>query len=120
MRRKAGNPGAIYQLNEPKLLPVRADDQGMPIRVFDGKQWLNVVRLQDRWVVGPEGWWRPPDQQHHRMYHVVEIEGGSVWTIFEDRIRSQWYRQPYGVGHQATAAYLQPLEEASARELPED
>jgi hypothetical protein len=47
------------------------------------KEVLNIWRID-------EEWWRKPIS---RLYYLVEFTSGSRFTVFQDLITGQWYRQ---------------------------
>jgi len=52
-------------------------------RLMQVKEVLNVWRIDDEW-------WRKPIS---RLYYSLEFTRGSRFTVFQDLITGQWYRQ---------------------------
>jgi len=52
-------------------------------RLLQVKEVLNIWRIDDEW-------WRKPIS---RLYYAVEVTSGARFTIFQDLITGQWYRQ---------------------------
>ena len=88
----AGTPPGLRRLaaTAESAAAGAGDDPG--IRRAAKEEWgaRPVKRVQDRWEVETE-WWRP--QPVHRRYCLLELEGGRMETVFEDRRGGGWYRQ---------------------------
>ena len=88
--RKAGGSGDIRPLNQPVVLQVRADDEGIPMSLKLRGKWLEVESVEDRWRIEDE-WWR--DQPVDRMYFTCVVDGGIKVTVFQDTSTMAWYWQ---------------------------
>ena len=62
---------------------------GRPALVTWKKRRRKVREITDTWRID-DGWWRMPVS---RLYYVVELEGGSRITLFQDLDGGGWYRQ---------------------------
>ena len=77
---------SLRPLSLPQPVQVATLGTGVPRRVGAKP----VKRVQDLWEVETE-WWRP--QPVHRRYCLLELDGGRMETVFEDRRGGGWYRQ---------------------------
>lgn len=68
---------------------MQTGEDGFPQAVLSGRHWLTVTAVQDRWRVEDQ-WWRQPVS---RYYYEVWLEGGTVETLFQDRVGSAWFLQ---------------------------
>jgi hypothetical protein len=50
---------------------------------------LQVNEVVNTWRIDDE-WWRKPIS---RLYYLLEFTTGSRFTVFQDLITGQWYRQ---------------------------
>ena len=80
-------------LNSPQAVAVRAGAGGAPLCVHTGGELRGVAAIRNRWRVD-DGWWDTPIS---RMYFELELEGGSLVTLYHDLSTDNWYRQRYGV-----------------------
>ena len=78
--------GSLRPLSMPEPVQVAALGSGVPQRVNSRP----VKRVQDFWEVETE-WWRP--RPVHRRYCLLELDGGRMETVFQDRSGGGWYRQ---------------------------
>ena len=76
-------------LTSPTPVEVREDPRRRPVAVQDGRQWREVVSIEDRWSL--EFWWRPTPI--HRVYYRVSGDDGRRLTLYRDEEAQQWYRQ---------------------------
>ena len=88
--RKASGSGDIRSLNEPIVLPVKADEDGSPVALKLRRRWIDVESVSDRWRISDE-WWR--EQPVDRIYFTCVVDGGIKITVFQDIISQQWYWQ---------------------------
>lgn len=84
-RRAALSPGAV-PLQQPRLIAVRAEDDGRP-RMVENRR---VEHERERWVV-EDAWWTP--RPLRRRYFELVLEGGRCTVVFEDLSTHRWYRQ---------------------------
>ena len=77
---------SLRPLSRPEPVQVATLGAGVPKRVGVRP----VKRVQDLWEVETE-WWRP--QPVHRRYCLLELDGGRMETVFQDRWGGGWYRQ---------------------------
>jgi hypothetical protein len=91
----AGAPAGadrVRSLNLPQPVAVRVDAQsGLPYALRERQQWRKIERIQDMWHVDDE-WWREPIS---RRYIQVVLRGGTLRTLFHDRINDRWFTQTY-------------------------
>lgn len=91
----AGAPAGtdrVRSLNLPQSVEVRVDAQsGLPSALRERQQWRKIERIQDIWQVDDE-WWREPIS---RRYLQVVLRGGTLRTLFHDRISDRWFTQSY-------------------------
>lgn len=83
-------PDGIRALNEPKLITVVAE-YGEPRRVITKRTDMEVMQIQDVWIVQDE-WWR---KEIDRQYFALLMMDGEFRTIFRDRVEDAWYEQAY-------------------------
>ena len=76
-------------LTSPTPVEVREGPRRQPLAVQDGRQWREVVSIEDRWSF--EFWWRPTPL--HRAYYRVSGGDGRRLTLYRDEEAQQWYRQ---------------------------
>ena len=76
-------------LTSPTPVEVREDARRLPLAVQVGRQWREVVSIEDRWSF--EFWWRPTPI--HRAYYRVSGDDGRRLTLYRDEAAQQWYRQ---------------------------
>ena len=76
-------------VTSPTPVEVREDLRRQPLAVQDGRQWREVVSIEDRWSF--EFWWRPTPV--HRAYYRVSGDDGRRLTLYRDEEAQQWYRQ---------------------------
>ena len=86
---KAG-AGALRALNQPRLLAVKADDQGSPTGLQLRGRWVAVEAVSDRWRLDDE-WWR--QQPISRIYYECIVDQGINVTVFMDLTDGRWYLQ---------------------------
>ena len=86
---KAG-AGALRALNQPRLLAVKADEDGHPIGLKLRGRWVDVETVTDMWRLDDE-WWR--QQPVSRMYYECVVDQGIRATVFRDLVSGQWYLQ---------------------------
>jgi hypothetical protein len=63
----------------------------MPQRIIERGRRLEIVAIQERWLVEEE-WWREPLQ---REYLTVLTSTGGIRTIYTDTITGEWFSQEY-------------------------
>jgi len=73
---------------DPQALEVIVRD-GRPAAVRLKKRSLKVSEVANTWRIDEE-WWRKPIS---RLYYLLEFTTGSRFTVFQDLITGQWYRQ---------------------------
>jgi hypothetical protein len=79
-------------LQQPRPVYVQADPDGRPL-ALQRRGWprpVAVARIQDRWRIDDE-WWR--EQPIARLYHLVLLVDGTVWTIYHDLLADAWFAQ---------------------------
>jgi hypothetical protein len=86
-------PGAdrLRPLNEPRPVAVETGPGGMPQRIIERGRRLEIVAIQERWLVEEE-WWREPLR---REYLTVLTATGGIRTIYTDIITDEWFSQEY-------------------------
>ncbi|MGE3797583.1 MAG: hypothetical protein AB7G88_07055 [Thermomicrobiales bacterium] len=79
----------LRPLNQPQ--PIRVEvEQNLPVALFGARQERQrIVDIHEVWCIDDE-WWREPI---HRRYYRIELENGSLRTIYSDANR--WYEQKY-------------------------
>lgn len=85
-------PHGVRALNIPKPIHVVAED-GEPRRVATMYTDIEVLQIQDMWIVQDE-WWR---KEIDRQYFSLLMMDGETRTIFHDRVEDIWYEQAYGL-----------------------
>jgi hypothetical protein len=79
-------------LNLPRPVQVTVDERsGLPITLHERNRARQIERIQDSWQVDDE-WWREPIS---RRYVQVLLRGGTLRTLFHDRIADRWFEQSY-------------------------
>ncbi|MDM7999023.1 MAG: hypothetical protein QUS33_03235 [Dehalococcoidia bacterium] len=78
-------------LNIPRDIRVTAGEGGNPVSIWMGKRQRRVVRIRNVWRIDDE-WWR---QEISRRYFELELNDGSVVTIFQDLVSGNWSHQRY-------------------------
>jgi hypothetical protein len=78
-------PG-LRRLYAPEPVPVRADDEGVPLAI-DG---IAVEALREQWEVD-DRWWIPEKLQRH-YFELALVNGRSV-VVFRCALSGRWYRQ---------------------------
>ena len=73
---------------EPEPIDVVAPN-GTPKAVTLRKRLLQVKEVLNMWRIDEE-WWRKPVS---RLYYLLEFTSGSKFTVFQDLITGEWYRQ---------------------------
>ena len=73
---------------EPEPIEVVARN-GTPKAVRFRNRLLQVRDALNLWRIDDE-WWRKPIS---RLYYSLEFTSGSRFTVFQDLITGQWYRQ---------------------------
>ena len=81
----------LRPLGQPRPLAVRADADGRPLAVGQGRAALPVAAIRDQWRVD-EGWWREGREIRRRYYQVVLADGRCL-TLFQDLLTGEWRRQ---------------------------
>ena len=90
--RKAYGAGDLRPMNVPRLIDVKPDELGRPLRVRLIDTWLDVRGVVDHWRIDDE-WWR--EEHISRSYYTCFLDGGHRVTIFQNLlgIWKEWYRQ---------------------------
>ena len=78
----------MLSLYEPEPIEIIAH-KGAPKAVKFRNKLLQVKEVLNIWRIDEE-WWRKPIS---RLYYLVEFTSGSRFTVFQDLITGQWYRQ---------------------------
>lgn len=92
--RKALRPDPFRALNAPRRLEVACNRRGEPLWIRLNGRRRAVDAVKDRWRLDDE-WWRRPIS---RLYFLVELEGGTLCTLFCDLTTGLWYQQREMVG----------------------
>ena len=79
----------LRTLNEPRRVAVTCNAGGNPAEVQLQRRY-RVRAIHDRWRLDDD-WWRKPIR---RLYYLVELEGGALYTLYHDLETGVWYRQP--------------------------
>lgn len=79
----------LRSLNQPRPVTVRCDQKGFPLALWQRGAFCRIRQIKDRWRLDDE-WWRRPIC---RLYYLVELEDGTVETIYCDLMIKKWYRQ---------------------------
>ena len=64
---------------------------GSPGTLVEGGRRRRVEHVQDTWRIDDE-WWRAPIS---RRYYQLTLDDGSVRTVYQDLVTSEWYEQGY-------------------------
>lgn len=83
-------PDNIRALNTPKPITIVAT-HGVPAKLITRTTEVDVMQIQDVWIVQDE-WWR---KEIDRQYFALLMMDGELRTIFHDRIDDAWYEQAY-------------------------
>lgn len=78
----------IYDAKETNVI---ADHSGDPLSITLNHTRKRVVRVQNTWRIDDE-WWR---EEVSRRYCELQLENGSIVTVFRDLVSGKWYRQRY-------------------------
>lgn len=89
--RTSASPGGLLPLNLPQPAAVEEDNTGLPSAVLTHGVLRPVTAIVERWRIDDE-WWRA---EISRQYYLVELEGGTRVTLFEDLVTRVWYTQSY-------------------------
>lgn len=87
--RKALRLDPFRALNAPRRVEVACDGEGEPLSVRVKGRRRAVAAVKDRWRLDDE-WWKRPIS---RLYFLVELEGGTLFTLFRDLESGHWYQQ---------------------------
>ena len=80
----------LRALGLPKVVTVRADENGEPVHVrLPGKTARRVAVVRERWRIDDE-WWR---ESISREYRIVVLDDGRVLTLYHDLSDGLWYVQ---------------------------
>jgi hypothetical protein len=74
------------RLNEPRVVAVRAGDDGAPRAVGP----IAVETVREEWLV-EDRWWTPRALRRH-YFELAMADGGGV-TVFRDAADGRWFRQ---------------------------
>ena len=90
--RKTYGTGDLRPINMPRLVGVKADEFGRPLRVKLIDTWADVGEVVDHWRIDDE-WWR--EEPISRSYYTCFLDGGPRVTIFRNLLGrlAEWYRQ---------------------------
>ncbi len=75
----------------PKEVKTTADDTGVPTAIVWNSRQRQVICVRNRWRIDDE-WWR---EEIARRYFELELDNGSVITVFHDLVSGKWYQQKY-------------------------
>ena len=75
----------------PREIGVIANQEGEPTAVTLKKRPRKVVSVRNIWRIDDE-WWR---EEISRLYYELELDNGSVITVFQDLVSGKWYQQKY-------------------------
>ncbi len=92
--RKALRLDPFRALNSPLRLEVACDGEGEPLWIRVKGRRRAVAAVKDRWRLDDE-WWKRPIS---RLYYLVELEGGMLFTLFRDLESGDWYQQREAAG----------------------
>ncbi len=84
----------LVQLNQPRPISVRANEEGLPVAVKRDRPDWTPVEVQEHWRIA-EGWWRE-GAEVERDYYRLTTESGAVFTVYRDTLTDQWFQQPAG------------------------
>jgi len=70
---------------------VVAKQGGEPTAVALKKRQRKVISIRNIWRIDDE-WWR---EEISRLYYELELDNGSVITVFQDLVSGKWYQQKY-------------------------
>ncbi len=88
--RAEARTNSVRALNTPKPVTVIAEN-GMPAKLVTRFTEVEVMQIQDVWIVQDE-WWR---EEIDRQYFALLMMDGEMRTIFHDRMKDAWYEQAY-------------------------
>lgn len=80
----------VRALNTPRPITVVAE-HGMPAKLITRTAEVEVMQIQDVWIVQDE-WWR---KEIDRQYFALLMMDGEMRTIFHDRMEDAWFEQAY-------------------------
>jgi hypothetical protein len=67
-------------------------ENNLPVAVISARgERQQIVKIEERWCIDDE-WWREPIE---RRYYRVQLESGSLRTIYEDLVEKTWHEQRY-------------------------
>ncbi len=89
--RASASPVGLLPLNLPQPAAVEEDKRGMPSAELTHGVLRRVTAISEMWRIDDE-WWRA---EISRQYYLVELEGGTRVTIFQDLVTRAWYAQSY-------------------------
>ena len=75
----------------PREIGVVANQCGEPTAVALKKRPRKVVSVRNIWRIDDD-WWR---EEISRLYYELELDNGSVITVFQDLVSGKWYQQKY-------------------------
>ena len=90
--RKTDGAGDLRPMHMPRLVGVKADELGRPLRVRLIDTWVDVRWVVEHWRIDDE-WWR--EEHISRSYYTCFLDGGHRVTIFQNLLGlwKEWYRQ---------------------------
>ena len=74
------------RLYEPRLVPVRAGSDGIPVEVESAA----VCAVREEWVV-EDRWWTPRPLRRH--YFELILAGGRDEVVFRSALSGRWFLQ---------------------------
>ena len=93
-------PVSVLTQDRPEATPAaaagdpraaRGDDAAQPLVLVAGGRRRRVVNVRDSWRIDEE-WWRDPIS---RRYYQLELDDGSLRTVYQDLVDGRWYAQEY-------------------------
>ena len=88
--RKKTSSSRLRNINQPKYITVKANQNNQPISVLIRNNWREVTKINDYWEISDEWWGAFPIS---RKYYSLTIDNDIRISIFIDLTNGSWYQQ---------------------------
>ena len=88
--RKKTSSSRLRNINQPKYITVKVNQNNQPISVLIRNNWREVTKINDYWEISDE-WWG--DFPISRKYYSLTIDNDIRISIFIDLTNGSWYQQ---------------------------
>ena len=80
----------LRNINQPKYIKVKVNQNNQPISVLVGNNWRKITKINDYWEINDE-WWG--DFPISRKYYSLTIDNDIRISLFIDLTYMSWYQQ---------------------------